>query len=111
MMFGTLDEKRTVTSENVFHDMCTQQPRRGVVGCGEGVVYLTSSGRPTYWLTVGQGLLSLKQVKIKGGGGYFFCFFPFIPVPLSSLLFHLLYYFLYLFSPFLWETAQNDPQR
>ena len=25
-------------------------------------------------------------------------------------LFHLLYYLLYLFSPFLWETTQNDPQ-
>ena len=31
------------------------------------------------------------------------CFFP---VP----LFHLLYYLFYLFSPFLWETTQNDPQ-
>ena len=38
----------------------------------------------------------------------FFWFFTFIPVPLSSLsLFHLLCYF---FSPFLWETTQNDPQ-
>ena len=36
---------------------------------------------------------------------YFFCFFPFIPVPSD---FHLLYY---LFSPFLLETTQNDPQR
>ena len=52
--------------------------------------------------------------KGRGVMFYFFCFFTFIPVPLSSLslsfisLFHLLYY---LFSPFLWETAQNDPQR
>ena len=28
----------------------------------------------------------------------------FFPVP----LFHLFYYLLYLFSPFLWETTQND---
>ena len=35
----------------------------GVVGCGKDVMYLTSPGCPTdiqyYWLTVGQGLLSL----------------------------------------------------
>ena len=31
---------------------------------------------------------------------------PFFPV----LLFLLLYYFFYLFSPFFWETTQNDPQ-
>ena len=30
----------------------------------------------------------------------------FFPVP----LFHILYYLLYLFSPFLWETTKNDPQ-
>ena len=30
----------------------------------------------------------------------------FFPVP----LFHLHYYLFYLFSPFLWETKQNDPQ-
>ena len=28
----------------------------------------------------------------------------------SVPLFHLLYYLFYLFSPFRWETAQNDPQ-
>ena len=28
----------------------------------------------------------------------------------SVPLFHLLYYIFYLFSPFLWETTQNDPQ-
>ena len=50
----------------------------------------------------------------KGRGGMFrFLLFlhfhscsSFFPV----LLFHLLYYLFYLFSPFLWETAQNDPQ-
>ena len=50
----------------------------------------------------------------KGRGGMFL-FLPFLhfhscssffPVP----LFHLLYYLFYLFSPFLWETTQNDPQ-
>ena len=50
----------------------------------------------------------------KGRGGMFLfllflhfhscsCFFP-------NRLFHLLYYLFYLFSPFLWETTQNDPQ-
>ena len=50
----------------------------------------------------------------KGSGGMFL-FLPFLhfhscssffPVP----LFHLLYSLFYLFSPFLWETTQNDPQ-
>ena len=50
----------------------------------------------------------------KGRGGMFLIllFLPFhscssfFPVP----LFHLFYYLFYLFSSFLWETAQNDPQ-
>ena len=50
----------------------------------------------------------------KGRGGMFlfhlFLHFhscsSFFPVP----LFHLLYSLFYLFSPFLWETTQNDPQ-
>ena len=50
----------------------------------------------------------------KGRGGMFlFLLFlhfhscsSFFPVP----LFHLLYCLFYLFSPFLWETTQNDPQ-
>ena len=37
------------------------------------------------WLTVGQGLLSLQQVGVEGECFYFFCFFPIIPVPLSTL--------------------------
>ena len=36
-----------------------------------------------------------------------FCFFTFSPVPLSSLT---LSFISYLFSLFLWETTQNDPQ-
>ena len=50
----------------------------------------------------------------KGRGGMFlFLLFlhfhscsSFFPVP----FFHLLYSLFYLFSPFLWETTQNDPQ-
>ena len=51
----------------------------------------------------------------KGRGGMFLFFLLFLhfhscssffPVP----LFHLLYSLFYLFSPFLWETTQNDPQ-
>ena len=50
----------------------------------------------------------------KGRGGMFlFLLFlhfhscsSFFPVP----LFHLFYHLFYLFSPFLWETTQNDPQ-
>ena len=57
----------------------------GVVGWYEGVVYLTSQGCPT---DIG---LSWERPAIlvvgKGSGGmlYFFCFFTFIPVPLSYL--------------------------
>ena len=48
------------------------------------IAYVT--GVPNlYWLTVGQGLLSLQQVRAEGECCYFFCFFTFIPVPLSSL--------------------------
>ena len=61
-----------------------------------------------YWLIVGQGLLSLQQVRRNF---FFFCFFtfihfPFLPFPLSSSLLC----FFYLSSPFLRETTQNDPQ-
>ena len=50
----------------------------------------------------------------KGRGGmflfllflHFYSCSSFFPVP----LFHLLYSLFYLFSPFLWETTQNDPQ-
>ena len=38
-----------------------------------------------YWLTVGQGLLFLVADKVEGECFYFFCFFTFIIVPLSSL--------------------------
>ena len=50
--------------------------------------------------------------KGRGGMFLFLLFLPFhscssfFPVP----LFHLFYYLFYLFSPFLWETTQNDPQ-
>ena len=71
-------------------------------------MYLTSLGRPTDIDAVGQGLLSLQQVRVEGECFYFFCFFTVIHFPFPSIpLFHLLYY---LSSPFLWETTQNDPQ-
>ena len=48
------------------------------------VSYVTRASN-WYWLTVGQGLLSLTQVWVEGECFYFFCFFAFIPVNLSSL--------------------------
>ena len=54
----------------------------------------------------------------KGRGEYFISsvsflsfLFLFLPCPSlsSTLLSFLLYYLFYLFSPFLWETTQNDP--
>ena len=64
-----------------------------------------------YWLTVGQGLLSLQQVRVEGecfisSVLHFHSCSSFFTVP----LFHLFYYLFYFFSPFLWETTQNDPQ-
>ena len=38
-----------------------------------------------YWLTFGQGLLSLQQVWVEGECFYFFCFFTVIYFPLSAL--------------------------
>ena len=51
----------------------------------------------------------------KGTGEcfHFFCFFPFIPVPLSSLSVSFISSTISsidLLSPFLWETTQNDTQ-
>ena len=57
-----------------------------MVGWCEGVVYLTSPGRPTdIGLQLGVACYPLFQVRVEGGYFYFFCFFTFIPVPLSSL--------------------------
>ena len=85
-----------------------------MVGWCEGVVYLTSLGRLT---DIGLQLGKFKPAILvagKGRGGMFllllFLHFhscsSFFPVP----LFHLFYYLFYLFSPFLWETTQNDLQ-
>ena len=38
-----------------------------------------------YWLTVGQSLLSLQQVRVEGECCYFFCSFTFFQFHLSSL--------------------------
>ena len=51
----------------------------GVVGWCEGVVYLTSPGRST------DISLQLGKAGKVSMCFYFFCFFTFIPVPLSSL--------------------------
>ena len=49
--------------------------------------------------------------KGRGGMFYFFCFFTFIPVPLSSLFLSFISSTISSISyPFLWETTQNDPQ-
>ena len=61
---------------------------------------LRHRGANWYWLIVGQGLLSLQQVRVEGECFYFFCFFTFI-IFLSPLsLFHLFYYLFCLSSPF-----------
>ena len=81
----------------------------GVVGCGEGVVYLTSSG--VQLIVVYSWRRPAILVAGKGRGGMFlFLLFlhfhscsSFSPVHFSSPILILLS------SPFLWGT-QNDPQ-
>ena len=74
------------------------------------VSYVTGAYN-SYWLTVGQGLMSLQWVRVEGECFYFFFSFTFIQFPFSPVpLFPPLYYLFYLSSPFLWETTQNDPQ-
>ena len=78
-------------------------------GWCEGVVYLTSPGRPA---DIGLQLARPAVLVAGKGRGEMFLFLLFLhfhsctsffPVP----LFHLFYY---LFSPFLLETTQNDQQ-
>ena len=90
--------------------MQTSQDLSGSVGWCEGIlchrgvllILAYSWARPAI-VEVGKG---------RGGMFLFLLFLPFhscssfFPVP----LFHLFYYLFYLFSPFLWETTQNDPQ-
>ena len=54
----------------------------------------------------------LVAVKGRGGMFYFFCFFTFIPVPLSSLSLSFISSTIssIIFSAVLWDTTQNDPQ-
>ena len=82
----------------------------GVVGCGRGDGYLKSLGRPTdIGFQLGKACYPFLAGKGRGGNVlYFFCFFTFIPVPLSSLT--LSFISCTISSPFLRETTQNDPQ-
>ena len=59
--------------------------RPGVVGWDKGVYILRHRG--VHWLTVGQGLLSLQQVRVEEGCFYFFCFFTVIFLSPLSLSF------------------------
>ena len=84
----------------------------GVVGWCKGVMCLMSPGHPA---NIGLQL-ARPSVLVAGKGRevmFLFLLFlhfhscsSFFPVP----LFHLFCYLFCLFSPFLWETTQNDPQ-
>ena len=54
----------------------------------------------------------LEAGKGRGGMYLFRLFLHFHPCSsfFNVPLFYLFYYLFYLFSPFLWETTQNDPQ-
>ena len=87
-----------------------QDPGGGRVARRCCVSYVTRASK-RYWLTVGQGLLSLLKVRIEGNVfissvSLLSFLFLFLPCPTISSL----YYLFYLFSPFLWETTQNDTQ-
>ena len=80
----------------------------GVVGFGESVVYLTSLILVYSWAR------PAILVAGKGRGGMFL-FLLFLHFHSCSSLFpvpvlYLVYFLFYLFSPFLWEMTQNDPQ-
>ena len=108
-------ESAKIVNEMALNELVNLATLWGVVGWCEGAVYLTSLGRPTdIGLQLGKACYPCTNVVGKGRGGMFlFLLFlhfhscsSFFPVP----LFHLLYSLFYLFSPFLWETTQNDPQ-
>ena len=61
-------------------------PGGGWVGQTCRVSYLTRASS-WCWLAVGQGLLSLQQVRVERKCFYFFWFFTFIHIPLSPLSF------------------------
>ena len=49
-------------------------------------MYLTSPGRPTdIGLQLDKACYPCSRLEGEGGGGYFFCFFTFIPVTISPL--------------------------
>ena len=78
----------------------SQRGRRGVGWC-EGVVYLTSPGRPTdIGLQLGKACYPCSREGLRGNvfisASLLLVLFSFFPVP----LFHLLYYLFYLSSPF-----------
>ena len=56
-----------------------------MVGCGIVVSYVTGVSNSD-WLTVGQGLLSLQQLRVEGECFYFFTFIHFCLSPLSLSL-------------------------
>ena len=84
----------------------------GVVGCAK--VSCSLHHRGVQLILAYSWARPATLVAGKGRGGMFlFLLFlhfhscsSFFPV----LLFLLLYYLFYLFSPFFWETTQNDPQ-
>ena len=75
------------------------------VSCHRGIqqILAYSWARPAI-LVAGKG---------RGVMVYFFYFFTFIRIPISSLSLIFIFSTIYSisFSPFLWETTQNDPQR
>ena len=88
-----LDTRHTV-AQLVEQPLCD---REEMVGWGKGVSCILITGASnSYWLTVGQDLLALQQVRVEGGCFYFLLFlhfhsFSFLPCPfLSSLLLSLL---------------------
>ena len=97
--FCAVKKKQQQKYFKIQHEFSDRVPNTEYTRCPVG--WLGEAKVSCYWyfLTVGQGLLSLQQVKVEGECFYFFCFFNFIHFPFSPVpLFHLLYYLLSLFS-------------
>ena len=84
-----IDKRTTMKNQNrsaALGRPVTKLPFKWVVGWCDGAGYFSSAGRPTIWITVGQGPTALE---VGAGGG---C------LEIPTLVYPL--------SPSLWETAR-----
>ena len=84
--FSCVQKSKIPGQSAYLYSLIRVSHNNGVVGCGEGVMYLTSFGHPTdVGLPLGKACCPCTRIRVEGEYFYFFCVFTFIPVPLSSL--------------------------